>query len=167
MLIQIDETGMIKRLYSLEGIWKGSGTARFPTIETIEYFEELEFRFTGDDESMRFEQRSWHIINNQKGKPLHFESGFIIAGSDGSFELLNAQNSSRVEVLKCIDLKIENFKTELTFESKYFGNDERMIKTQREYFINGNKLSFRMCMATNNTPQFQEHLRSVLEKASA
>lgn len=156
---------MINKLYSLEGIWKGSGTARFPTIQTAEYFEELEFRYTRDDESIRFEQRSWHKEENQKGKPLHFESGFIIAGSDGTFELLNAQNSNRVEVLKCIDLKIENSGTELIFESKYFGNDERMVRTQREYFINGNKLTFRMCMATSGTPQFQEHLRSVLVKA--
>lgn len=155
---------MLNKLSSLEGIWRGSGTAQFPTIETTDYIEELEFRFTGDDESMKFEQRSWHITNNSKGKPLHIESGFIIARADNTFELLNAQNSNRVEVLKCIKLKIEDSITELTFESKYFGNDDRMIKTLREYFVNENIMNFKMCMATGNIPEFQEHLRSVLLK---
>lgn len=155
---------MIDKLSSLIGIWKGTGTAYFPTIETTEYIEELEFRFTGDDESIMFDQKTWHRINNEKGKPLHFESGFIIAGSDDTFELLNAQNSNRVEVLKCIRLETGISKTELTFESKYFGNDERMVKTQREYFTNENIMKFRMSMSTQNTPEFQEHLKSVLEK---
>jgi len=150
----------------LEGIWKGCGTAHFPTIETTEYLEELEFKFTGDDETMKYDQRTWCNVNNEKRKPLHFESGFIIAGADDTFELLNAQNSNRVEVMKCVRLKIGNSKTELTFESKYFGNDDRMVKTQREYIVNGNSMTFRMSMSTGNTPEFQNHLSSTMEKVA-
>ncbi|MEO8210654.1 MAG: FABP family protein, partial [bacterium] len=126
---------MIEKLSLLIGAWKGKGKSNYPTIETTEYIEELEFRFIGDDESILFEQKTWFNINGVKGNPLHWESGFIIAYPDDTFELFNAQNSKRVEVMKSSFIKIEETKLQLSFESKYFGNDERMVKTSRDFFV--------------------------------
>ena len=156
---------MIKRLSALIGLWKGNGVANFPTIEKTEYIEELEFKFIGDDESIMFEQKTWFNIDGNKGAPLHWESGYIIAYPDDTFELFNAQNSKRVEVMKSTFVQINESNLQLTFESKYFGNDERMVKTARKFTVEENSLHFEMKMATQKTPEFQEHLESVLKRS--
>ncbi len=156
---------MIKKLSQLIGTWKGNGIANFPTIEKTAYTEELEFKFIGDDESIMFEQRTWFNVDGKKGAPLHWESGFIIAYPDDTFELFNAQNSKRVEVMKSIDVKINETNLHITFESKYFGNDERMVKTTRDFIVDGNSLSYMMKMATQKKPEFQKHLESVLKRS--
>ena len=156
---------MIERLGLLIGKWKGKGTANFPTIERTEYIEELEFKFIGDDESIFFEQRTWVLMNGEKGNPLHWESGYIIAYPDDTFELFNAQNSKRVEVMNSNIISIEDQKLYISFESKYFGNDERMVRTERRYFVNGNSLKYEMHMATQKTPEFQHHLGAELERS--
>jgi len=153
----------IKNLRLLIGTWEGRG-ANFPTIELTEFIEELEFKFIGDDESILFEQRTWFLVNGEKGSPLHWESGFIIAFPDGTFEMFNAQNSKRVEVMKSINFTTEEHKLLLTFESKHFANDERMFRTVRNFYVEGNKLIYEMSMATQNTPQFQTHLRGELQR---
>jgi THAP4-like, heme-binding beta-barrel domain len=158
---------MIRKLSGLVGLWIGKGTANFPTIEKTEYFEELEFKFIGDDESILFEQRTWYDMNDEKGNPLHWESGFIISYPDDSFELLNSQNSKRVEVMRNNIIEIEETKLHLSFESKYFANDERMVRTMREFFVDEKTLHFKMKMATQKTPEFQLHLESWLSMVSS
>jgi hypothetical protein len=152
---------MIDKLSLLIGFWSGKGTANFPTIEKTEYLEELEFKFIGDDESIMFEQRTWKIQDSEKGTPLHWESGFIIGYPDDTFELLDAQNSKRVEVMKSTVVNIEKTKLQISFESKYFGNDDRMVKTTRDYFVDEESLRFVMKMGTQKT-EYQQHLEAVL-----
>jgi hypothetical protein len=48
---------MLEKFSILIGKWKGKGTACFPTIETTDYIEELDFELTGDGESIMFIQR--------------------------------------------------------------------------------------------------------------
>lgn len=156
---------MLEKLSLLIGIWKGNGVANFPTIEKTDYIEELEFKFIGDDESVMFVQRTWFNIEGTKGAPLHWESGFIIAYPDDTFELFNAQNSKRVEVMKSSIVINVDAKLHLSFESKYFGNDERMVKTSRDFIVDGNSLHFMMKMATQKTAEFQKHLESVLKRS--
>ena len=156
---------MLEKFSILIGKWKGKGTACFPTIETTDFIEESEFLLTGDGESIIFNQQTWHFDNfakDNKGNVLHFESGFIIAYPDGSLELLNAQNSKRVEVMKSTEVIFGENKLQLSFASKYFGNDERMVRTTRDFFISENSLSYIMKMETKNTPEFQLHLESNL-----
>ncbi len=154
----------VKKLSLLIGTWKGNGTADFPTIEKTKYLEELEFKFIGDDETMSFEQKTWKIKDGDKSEPLHWESGYIISYPDDSFELFNAQNSKRVEVMKSSSINTDGNKLQLIFESKYFGNDERMVKTSREFNVDENTLHFTMKMQTQNTSEFQKHLESNLKK---
>lgn len=154
----------IDKLSFLIGLWQGKGVAKFPTIETTEYLEELEFQPVGDEESIQFAQRTWYVENGAKGKPLHWEAGYIIAYENESFELLNAQSSKRVEVLKCEGLQFDNDNKLLHFDSKHFANDERMVKTTRDYNIQDSILKYEMNMATQKTPEFQVHLKAELKK---
>ena len=59
---------MLEKFSLLLGKWKGKGVADFPTIETTEYIEELEFIFTGDGESIQFNQQTWYIDKSRKMK---------------------------------------------------------------------------------------------------
>lgn len=137
--------------------------ADFPTIEKTRYIEESKFTII-DEETMMFDQRSWRILNDKKGPILHVESGYIISVSEDGFELFNAQNSKRVEVMTSSELKQDSKGMSITFGSKWFGNDERMIRTTREFTVENDTLHFKMCMATKAVPEFQVHLDSVLIK---
>lgn len=158
---------MLEKFSLLIGKWEGNGTVRFPTIQTTDYIEELEFKFIGDDESIMYEQKTWYFDNegiDNKGKPLHWECGYIIAYPDGSLELLNAQNSKRVEVMKSTNIVSEETKLQLSFASKYFANDERMVRTSRDFFLDKKSMHYIVKMETKNTPEFQLHLEAKLEK---
>ncbi len=155
---------MIDKLKFIIGVWKGKGLAQFPTIGKTEYIEEIEFKFIGDDESIAFEQKSWRVEFGKQAAPLHWESGYIIDAGDGVFELFNAQNSRRVEVMTCKELCINEDAASILFESKFFANDEKMVRTTREFVIKDDSLHYSMKMSTRNTPEFQEHLNSRLNR---
>ena len=61
-------------------------------------------------------------------------------------------------------LNIEKNKIHISFESKYFGNGERMVKTTRDFYADDNSLRYIMKMETKNTPEFQQHLECTLQR---
>lgn len=140
----------------------GRGIANFPTIEKTNYIEELEFSFIGDNETIMFDQRTWRIKDNEKSDPLHWEAGYIISNEEGNFDLLNAQNSRRVEIMTSKNVIADGNNLSILFESKYFGNDERMKMTSREFIIQNNSLLFLMKMSTTKIPELHLHLESKL-----
>jgi hypothetical protein len=154
----------IEKLEFLIGTWIGKGTAIFPTIKTTEYFEELKFISDKDDSVIFYELKSWINNKGNKGSVLSWQAGYINELEDGSFEMNNAQNNGRVEVLKgCLKEK-EYYPNHLSFESKMFGNDERMVRTSRDFYVNGDEMRYTMFMATQKTPEFQKHLEGELIK---
>ncbi len=145
---------MIEQLNFLMGIWKGEGHAAFPTITSQDYIEELSFESSGNE--IFFVQKTWFKSDN---KPLHWESGFFIAEENGTFTFLNAQNSNRTEVMTCI---LET-PTKLICDLKVISNDDRPVKTKREFSVEGNTLHYKVFMQTQNQP-FQLHLEAKLNK---
>lgn len=147
------------------GVWKGEGSADFPTIEYTKYTEELVFKCNDTEPLLHFEQKTWHNTGDERdGTPLHWESGFIIVKEDSSILMVNSQNSERVEVMEGTLRKNESGETILLFESVTFANDERMLRTKRKYVLRNDKLSFSMGMATTKVSQIQPHLQSELVK---
>jgi len=157
---------VIEKLDFLIGTWTGRGVADFPTIKRTEYFEELKF-IPGEDNSVIFyELKSWTIDNGDRGSVLSWQAGFVIELEDGSFEMSNAQNNGRVEVLSGKLKACDDYIYNLSFESKVFGNDERLVKTSRDFYITGDEMKYTMFMATQMTPEFQKHLEGELVKQS-
>jgi hypothetical protein len=156
---------LIKKLAPLLGLWKGEGTAQFPTITTCPYREELRFESNGDEPVIHFEQKTWVQAT---GAPLHWESGFIKPNDAGELEILNAQNSGRVEILRgriaAEDQSVSMLA--LSFESVAFGNDARMIYSTRTFLCNGDNLRYLVMMATVKTPQLQQHLSATLTRVA-
>ena len=153
----------IAKLNFLIGTWKGSGAADFPTINKTPYLEELKFIFGEDDPVIFYELRSWVSENGQKGEPLSWQAGFITVNDNGDYELSNAQKTGRVEVLSG-KLEENGGSFHLIFESKIFGNDDRLIKTCRDFYITGNVMKYTMFLATKTVPQLQKHLEAELKK---
>ncbi len=159
---------MTTTLDLLVGAWAGEGVARFPTIETAPYFEEIVVEKSPNEPHYHYEQNTWrHNSAGGKGEFLHWESGFIQILESGGLQMLNAQNSGRVEVLfgKIEKGDGENGALSLTFEKELIGNDERIITARRRYVLQRKKLSYTVEMATTEAPELQLHLDAVLERS--
>lgn len=154
---------LMKMLAPLLGLWKGEGVAQFPTITTCPYREELRFEGNGEEPLLFFEQKTWVLAT---GAALHWESGFIKPNEEGALEILNAQNSGRVEVLRGGLTPEQNPNVlALLFESVFFGNDARMVRSSRVFHCEGDTLRYEVAIATVKTPQFQRHLTATLKRA--
>jgi len=53
----------------------------------------------------------------------------------------------------------------LSLESKFFGNDERMIKSTRKLSFTINELNYEMYMSTSSVAKLQFHLKASLKKS--
>ena len=156
----------IERLSCLIGSWKGRGIAVFPTIETTEYLEELDFEFIETDPAIFYTQKTWHVINTaEKGAPLHLESGYIICKEQGYYELVNSQNNGRTEVLTGMLSMFSGDTFHLALESKGFSNDDRMIRSGRDIYVDMDVLKYYVNISTKKTPVYQHHLEATLMKA--
>jgi len=158
LINQIETT----KLHFLLGKWKGSGFGKFPTIESFEYDEELFFEHDGLNDLIHYQQRTWMKGNKE---PLHWESGFInpVENKNNYFEISNSQDGGRVEVLKG-KYKLNHDVHTLHFKSKLVENDPRMVKSERIFKIEGDKLEYLMKMTTKNITQHQQHLKAELKK---
>ncbi len=158
-----NSAALIKKLAPLVGLWKGAGLAQFPTISACPYLEELRFESNGEEPVMHFEQKTWIQAT---GAPLHWESGFFKPNDAGELEILNAQNSGRVEVLRGTVVSAQQSASLLAlhFESVVFGNDARMLRSSRTFYCEGDTLRYVVAIATVKTPEFQQHLAATLTR---
>ncbi|CAN5643743.1 hypothetical protein BH10BAC5_BH10BAC5_22500 [soil metagenome] len=152
----------ISDIFFLIGKWKGSGYAQFPTIEPVEYNEEMNFSSNLTDAVLFYEQRSWISSGDNAGMPIYWESGFIIHEGENQFSLSNSQKSGRVEVCRG---KISNDQNswKLTFENE-MTSDARLERITREYIFNNDELSYKLNMKMKSVEKHQNHLRAFLKK---
>ena len=155
----------IKDLDFLRGKWKGKGIAQYPTIQSVEYLEELFFQMNDEFPVLHYEQKTW--IQNNNGlfeKPIFWESGFIIEKENSVFELCNVQKSGRMEILKGSLISTSKNHFEILFKSTNIFNDERMIKSGRKFTFSEKEISYELYMSTNNNAGFDQHLEALLKK---
>lgn len=132
----------------LVGTWQGTGKGQYPTITEFDYEETLVFCCYEECPSIiHFEQRTKVTTPN---RPSHWETGFIRHLKNSTFEMVNSQNSGRVEVLEGKLVKETNYIT-IIFHSTHYGNDPRMLSSQRVFTIENNRLMYSLAMATRTT----------------
>jgi hypothetical protein len=147
---------MIQKLEFLLGKWVGEGHAAYPTINSTNYTEELTFESCGEENKIEFNQKT--LFKNEN-RHLHREFGFIFEKEKDVFTLISAQNNGRTEVLKgALETPVK-----LVIDSTHFGNDEKPVKTRREYYIENELLHYKLFLQTQNQP-FQLHLEAKLKK---
>ncbi len=155
----------IEKLDILKGTWKGRGTAQYPTIQTVDYEEELVFKKDNDSQLFFYEQKTW--IMNEEGifnKLIFWESGFII--DKGEYvELCNVQKSGRMEILtgKIIASSIGN-NFEINFLNKNIFNDEKVIRSGRKYIFSESEIKYEVWMSTIKNFNYAMHLNATLKK---
>lgn len=157
---------LFDELKNLLGFWRGTGRGNFPTIEPFSFLEETRFTENAGEQVLHFEQKSWQLDENGEIiKPLHWESGFFMPTEDGFIEILNAQNSRRVEVLRGKSF-FENGRWVLDTKSILHGYDARMANSARKFEVFGNMLRYQLQMATNKVVEIQTHLEAELKRIS-
>lgn len=149
------------------GKWEGSGLAEYPTIVPIDYQEGLVFTRNDKDPVIHFEQRTWIVSSDEKnGQPIFWESGFIIDRGEGRFELVSAQRSGRVEILRGEATETPDAGIDIDFTSVSISNDARMIKSGRRFRFRENVLDYELHMSTTGNPTYDRHLRAHLKRRS-
>lgn len=157
----------INGLGFLAGTWLGNGIAQYPTIETIDYKEELIFQMIDEFPVLHYEQKTW--VQNDNGlfeKPIFWESGFIIEKENETFQLCNAQKSGRMEILNGTLIQLNKNQFELSLNSENIYNDPRIIKSVRIFSLTENVLTYELLMLTNNNSGFDIHLKASLKRQS-
>ncbi|HMQ79998.1 MAG TPA: FABP family protein [Ignavibacteria bacterium] len=152
----------IKDLNFLAGKWHGFGLAVYPDIIPVSYSEMLTCEYDMHKDLLSYSQFTKYTDPERNGRTLHMESGFIRKSESGVIELSNAQNNGRVEVMILDECDLFAEEIPLIFRSKLFGNDPRMIITERLYNYTGSKISYEMKMATMKNPELSTHLTGEL-----
>ena len=152
----------INELKFLTGKWRGFGMAVYPNIIPVSYSELLTCDYDKHKDLLSYSQFTQYTDPERNGRTLHMESGFIRKSDSGVVELSNSQNNGRVEVMMLDDTDLLAENIHLVFRSKLFGNDPRMIISQREFIYSDNKLSYEMKMSTMKNTELTTHLKCEL-----
>ncbi|MCA8970599.1 MAG: FABP family protein [Planctomycetes bacterium] len=151
----------------LNGTWRGAGRGTFPTIDDFEFEEVTTFRVRDlEPATIAYEQRTMVVGANAIREPSHWESGFFLLFEDGRIEVLNAQNSGRVEVLSGSCEIIDATTARLELASVVHAHDPRMIATRRILEVRGDELHYEVHMQTTNVDVLQKHLWASLRRDS-
>lgn len=153
----------LEKLLPLQGMWTGEGRAEYPTIPTFVYREALTFQRVPDAPRFFLFERTQKQRESGGWMESHWESGFLRVLMDGTLEWLDAQSGGRVEVLRGT-LEESPETLQLHFVSTLIENDARMRGTARQFFLNGDALSYAMQMSTENTPTLTSHLSAGLTR---
>ena len=164
MAPEIDVEERSRALRAFLGVWRGEGRGSFPGIEPFRYAEQVEFRTRDGEASVLYEQQTWVLDEAGGREPSHWEAGFLQVTEDGRVDLLNAQNSGRVEVLRGDLREAAGGNVELILESVVHGHDPRMVATRRRYVLAGNELVYEVDMATRKVPGARRHLDARLTR---
>ncbi len=155
---------VFRKLSRFLGTWRGVGEGGFPTIDPFRYEEVTEFHTREGEVSILFEQQTWVLPEGGEREPSHWESGFLQVTEDGRIDLLNAQNSGRVEVLTGDLRDGDDGEIVLELESVVLGHDPRMLSTRRRYRLRGDELNYEIEMATTNVDARTWHLTATLKR---
>ena len=148
-------------LAPLLGVWQGSGSGEYPTIEPFDYFEEVSFSHVGKP----------FLIYGQKtkaaadGAPLHAETGYLRVPRPGQVEFVLAHPSGITEIQvgtyttdgAAIELEMTATQIGLTPTAK------EVTALARRFRLDGDKLSYALRMAAVGQPM-QHHLAAVLHR---
>lgn len=159
MTIAISDMGFII------GKWEGAGHAEYPTITSVDYEEGLVFTRNDKDPVIHYEQRTWIKSSGEDdGRPVFWESGFIIDKGEGVFELVSAQRSGRVEILRGSAQRSNGNGIEIDFSSVMISNDPRTIKSGRRFRFLENIIDYELHMSTIENPGYDRHLKARLRR---
>ncbi|NUO82778.1 FABP family protein [candidate division KSB1 bacterium] len=156
----------MQALAQLRGKWCGSGRGEFPGMPPFEYEDELSIKGDDFEAVLQFEQRTWQKDQHGKlGAPRYWETGFLRALAHG-VEMTLAHNGARVEVLRgeLDPTALRKGAVQISLTSTLVGNDESVLQTRREFHVSGDRLKYKVAMATPKAPALHPYLEAELAR---
>ena len=147
----------IEHLAWLIGSWAGGGAGRYPTIESFDYTEQVEFGHVGKP-FLSYVQRTKHA---ETGLPLHAESGYLRPVGTDRAELVIAQPSGIAEVHEgTIDGQTLNFRSVSVVTT---ATAKDVTEVHRSLRVDGDTLTYTVDMAAVGL-ELQHHLAATLHR---
>jgi hypothetical protein len=153
----------LQRLAFLLGRWEGAGVVGYPTIESVNFGQEMSFAHIGKP-FLIYASRSWLLAEDGTiGRPLAMESGFWRPQPDGMIELIIAHPTGIAEIYYG---QQTGTKIELTTDAiARTGSAKDVTAGRRLYGMVGSDLGWAYDMAAVGQ-QLQPHLSAQLKRVS-
>jgi THAP4-like, heme-binding beta-barrel domain len=148
-------------LAPLLGVWEGSGSGEYPTIDEFGYLESVTFTHVGKP-FVAYTQRTRHP---ETGVPMHAESGYLRVPALGSIEIVMAQPTGLAEIYEGavvggdVPLVIDVRSTSIGSTS----SAKEVTATERTIAVTGDELHYTFRMAAVGRP-VQHHLSATLRR---
>jgi hypothetical protein len=152
-------------LAPLLGTWTGRGAGEYPTIESFGYLEEIAFGHVGKP-FLTYGQKT--KSDDETGRPLHAEVGFVRAPSPGRVEWMLAHPTGIAEIEEgtltvdgtTIVMELTTTAVGLTATAKDVTSLGRSIR------VDGDVLTYVLRLGAVGQP-LQHHLGATLRRTSA
>jgi hypothetical protein len=152
-------------LAPLLGTWTGRGAGEYPTIESFGYLEEITFGHVGKP-FLTYGQKT--KSDDDTGRPLHAEVGFVRAPSPGRVEWMLAHPTGVAEIEEgtvtvdgtTIVMELTTTTVGLTATAKHVTSLGRSIR------VDGDVLTYVLRLGAVGQP-LQHHLGATLRRTSA
>jgi hypothetical protein len=145
----------------LLGVWEGSGTGEYPTIDNFAYVESITFAHVGKP-FLSYTQRTRHP---ETGAAMHAESGYLRVPMPGSIEIVMAQPTGLAEIYEGavvggdVPLVIDVRSTSIGSTS----TAKEVTATERTISVTGDDLQYTFRMGAVGQP-LQHHLSATLHR---
>lgn len=143
----------------LAGIWRGSGSGTFPTMESFAYEEEVRFVDLGVP-SFVYQQRAWSPEDDEL---LHVETGIWRAMPDGRLAVTVAlPRVTEISEGMLVDGSISLATTSVERATGGAG----LVAVRREYTCEDDLIHYRVAMATETVAEVTPHLEGTLRRVA-
>lgn len=146
-------------LARLVGLWRGTGTASYPTMDDFDYTDEITFTDIGKP-FLVYQQRTWAA----DGRVMHVECGYLRATGEGRVEFVVAIPSGQSE-LGGGELSVDDAGLYISTDApvQCTPTAKRVDRIVRSYHASGDTLRYDMAMAAVGVG-ITTHLRAELTR---
>ncbi|MCV0404331.1 MAG: FABP family protein [Chloroflexi bacterium] len=143
----------------LAGVWRGSGTGEFPTMEPFAYEEEIRFLELGVP-SLVYQQRAWSPDDDEL---LHLETGIWRSSPDGDLAVSVAlPRVTEISEGRIVDGTISLVATSV----RRAEGGAALVAVERTYAWEADEIRYRIAMATEEVGDITHHLAGTLRRVS-
>ncbi|NUS45077.1 MAG: FABP family protein [Mycobacteriaceae bacterium] len=145
----------------LLGAWSGRGRGEYPTIQSVEYLEEITFGHVGKP-FLTYAQRTRAADD---GRPLHAETGYLRRPAPGRVELVLAHPTGVTEICEGdygrsgAELTLELASTQIGLTS----TAKEVAALGRSIRVHGDVIEYTLRLGAVGQP-LQHHLAATLHK---
>jgi hypothetical protein len=153
----------LRPLFFLIGRWEGAGVVGYPTIESVNFGQEVTFSHNGKP-FLSYASRSWLIeADGSIGRPLATETGYWRPQDDGGLEVVLAHPTGIVEIYLG---QVTGTKVELATDAVVrTATAKEVTAGRRLYGLIGTDLGWAYDMAAVGQP-LQSHVSAQLKRVA-